>query len=85
MNFLSWILFGALIGIISNIIDPQPSGGRFLGAVILGILGAIAGGFLGNIVFGFDISGFNFPSLSVAVLSALALLYISRIAGKAER
>lgn len=85
MNILSWILFGALIGIIANIIDPQPSGGRFLGAVILGVLGAIAGGFLGNILFGFGISGFNFPSLSIAVLSALALLYISRVAGKAER
>lgn len=83
MNIVFWIIFGLLTGIIANIIDPHPQKGDWLGAMILGILGAILGGFLGNIVFGIGISGFNFPSFAVAVLGSLFLLFISRAFGKA--
>lgn len=75
-----WIVFGLVIGVIANIIDPYPSRGGLLGSIILGILGAVLGGVLGNLVFGISISGFNFPSFAVAVLGSLILLFISRIA-----
>lgn len=83
MNIISWIIFGIIVGSIANIIDPHPSEGGWVGAVVLGILGAILGGFLGNMVFGIGISGFNFPSLAVAVLGALFLLFIGRAFGRA--
>ena len=84
LNFLAWIIFGAMVGIIANIIDPYEAKGGLLGAVILGILGSILGGFLGNMIFGMGITGFNFPSFSIAVLGSLFLLLVGRVFGKAS-
>ncbi len=83
MNILFWIAFGLIVGVIANLIDPEPSQGGWLGAMILGILGAMLGGFLGNMVFGIGISGFNFPSLAIAVLGSLFLLFIGKAFGRA--
>lgn len=82
MNILLWIVFGLVVGIIANIIDPYPSRGGMLGSIVLGILGAILGGVLGNIVFGISITGFNLPSLAVAVLGALLLMFVERAFGR---
>lgn len=78
MNILFWIIFGLIVGVVANIIDPHPARGGLLGSIILGILGAVLGGILGNIIFGIGITGFNFPSIAVAVLGALLLLFIER-------
>lgn len=78
MDILTWVVFGLIVGIIANIIDPRPMSGGLIGAIILGILGAMLGGFLGNLLFGVGVSGFNFTSLIVAVLGSLLLLFISR-------
>jgi len=83
MNIVTWVIFGAITGIVANMIDPYPARGGLIGAVILGILGAILGGFLGNLVFGIGISGFNFPSFAIAVLGSLLLLFVSRAFGRA--
>lgn len=84
MNLILWIIFGLVVGTIANFIDPHPSRGGMLGSIILGILGAILGGILGNIVFGIGISGFNFPSIAVAVLGALLLMFVERAFGRSQ-
>lgn len=84
MNIVLWIIFGLTVGIIANIIDPYPSRGGILGSIVLGILGAILGGILGNMIFGIGISGFNLPSIAVAVLGALLLIFIERALGRAR-
>jgi uncharacterized membrane protein YeaQ/YmgE (transglycosylase-associated protein family) len=78
MSFLTWILFGSLVGIIANMIDPRPQEGGLIGSIILGVLGSILGGFIGNLVFGVGINGFDLQSLSIAVLGALFLLFMGR-------
>lgn len=78
MNILSWILFGAAAGVLANVIDPSPARGGIIGAVVLGILGAVLGGLISNIVFGVGMSGFNLQSLVVATLGALLLLFLQR-------
>lgn len=80
MSLLLWIIFGLVIGVIAYVIDPRSDRGGILGSMILGILGSVLGGFLGNIILGINISGFNFPSLAIAVLGSLSLLLISRMA-----
>ncbi len=80
MNILSWILFGAIVGIIANTVEPNPNRGGLIGAVILGILGAILGGFLGNMIFGVNVTGFNFPSFAIAAIGALLILLLGRAA-----
>lgn len=78
MNIIAWIVFGAIVGWIANLIDPTPARRGFLGAIVLGILGALLGGFLGSLLFGVDITGFNLSSFIVAVIGALVLLFVGR-------
>lgn len=78
MNIIAWIVFGLIVGVIANYIDPRPAKGGLLGAILLGILGALLGGFLGSLLFGVGVSGFDLSSFIVAVIGALVLLFIGR-------
>lgn len=78
MTILAWVLFGLIVGIVANAIDPRKEEGGMLGAIVLGVVGALVGGFLGNLIFGVGVTGFNFPSFAIAVLGALLLLFVRR-------
>lgn len=78
MSIIAWILFGLVTGIAANLIDPHPSSGGALGAVILGVAGAVVGGFISNLLFGVGITGFNLTSFVVAILGAMLMLFIGR-------
>lgn len=78
MNIVSWIVFGLIVGIVANVIDPHPSQGGFLGTVLLGVLGALLGGFLGDLIFGIGVTGFNLSSFIVAIIGSLVLLALNR-------
>jgi uncharacterized membrane protein YeaQ/YmgE (transglycosylase-associated protein family) len=47
--------------------------------MIIGILGAILGGYLGNLLFGVGITGFNVKSFIVAVAGSILVIYISTL------
>lgn len=79
MTIFTWIVFGLIVGIIANIIDPKKEEGGLIGAIVLGILGAMLGGFLANLLFGIGIDGFNLTSLAIAVLGSLFLLFVGRM------
>jgi len=79
MNIAAWIVFGLMVGVIANLIDPRPAQGGMIGAVVLGMLGALLGGFLGNIIFGVGITDFSLSSFIVAVVGSLILLSLGRI------
>jgi uncharacterized membrane protein YeaQ/YmgE (transglycosylase-associated protein family) len=58
------------------------SGGGYgiIGDIVLGILGAIIGGWLTTIVLGQDVTlGLNLPSILIAVIGAIVLIGISRL------
>jgi uncharacterized membrane protein YeaQ/YmgE (transglycosylase-associated protein family) len=78
MGIIGWVIFGLIAGSISNLIDPRPSVGGSLGSIILGIAGAVIGGFLSSLLFGIRITGFNFTSFAIAVLGSLLVLFLSR-------
>ena len=78
MSFLSWILFGLVVGIVANAIDPSPAKGGILGSILLGIVGAVVGGFLANLIFGINVTGFNVSSFLVAIAGSLLLLFLGR-------
>lgn len=78
MSFVVWIVFGLITGIVANLIDPYPSSGGTVGAVVLGIAGAVIGGVVSNLFFGVGITGFNFTSFVVSILGALLMLFIGR-------
>ncbi len=75
MSFIGWIILGAIAGwIASKIVNKQGEG--FIVDLILGIIGAVVGGFLFT-TFGFaGTTGFNFYSLFVAVIGAIVVLWI---------
>jgi uncharacterized membrane protein YeaQ/YmgE (transglycosylase-associated protein family) len=79
MNFLVYLVFGAIAGSLANFIDPRASRGGILGSIVLGVVGAIVGGYLGELLFGVGVSGFNFSSFVVAVVGALLVLWIGRM------
>ena len=67
MGILSWIIFGLIAGILAKWIMPGKDGGGFIVTVILGIIGAVVGGWISTL-FGFGkVDGFNFGSFAVAV------------------
>lgn len=76
MGILSWILVGLIAGALANMIYPAPAKGGWLAAMLLGIVGAIVGGFLFGMFTGQDvITGFNITSIAVAIVGALVLLF----------
>ncbi len=75
MNILSWILFGLIVGIVANAIDPAESRSGVLGAILLGIAGSLIGGLLANFIFGVGVVGFDITSFIVAVAGSIVLLF----------
>lgn len=78
MGILTWIIFGAIAGIIAKWIMPGRDPGGFVITILLGIAGALVGGFIASALGLGDVSGFNLWSLIIAVLGAILLLFIYR-------
>ena len=78
MAILSWILFGLVVGIIAKLLMPGRDPGGFIITILLGIAGALIGGFIGRAM------GFYGPDQSagwlVSILGAIILLVIYRFA-----
>ena len=77
MGILAWIVLGLVAGALAKFIMPGEQGGGIILTSVLGIIGALVGGFLGTYVFGFgDISGFDVRSIAIAVGGALVALVV---------
>jgi uncharacterized membrane protein YeaQ/YmgE (transglycosylase-associated protein family) len=73
MSFLAWILLGLLAGFIgSKIVNKQGEG--LILDILLGIVGAILGGWLFNTFGASGVTGLNLYSLLVAVIGSVVLL-----------
>jgi uncharacterized membrane protein YeaQ/YmgE (transglycosylase-associated protein family) len=75
MSFLAWIVLGLIAGFIGSKIVNK-SGEGILMDIVLGILGAVAGGWLFNEFGHSGVTGLNLYSLLVAVIGAVILLVI---------
>ena len=76
MGILLWIIFGLIAGVIAKFIMPGPQGGGFILTTLLGIVGAVVGGYLGTLLGLGDISGFDLRSMALAVGGALVVLVV---------
>jgi len=79
MGLLSWIVFGALAGWVASIITGRNRRMGCLPNLVAGIVGALVGGFLMNLLGKTAITGFNLYSFGVAVLGAVIFLVITGI------
>ncbi len=76
MNFILWIIFGALVGWVSSlIVGTNGSQGAF-GNIVVGIVGAMLGGFIARSLWGQDVTGFNMTSFLVALGGAIVLTFV---------
>ena len=77
MGILAWILFGLVIGIIAKLLMPGRDPGGFIVTILLGIAGALLGGFIGRAM------GFYGPNESagwlISILGAVILLALYRM------
>jgi uncharacterized membrane protein YeaQ/YmgE (transglycosylase-associated protein family) len=81
MGILAWIILGLIAGAIAKAIMPGRDPGGFIVTALIGIVGAVIGGFLGNLLFGISgVSGVDIRSILIAVVGALVLLWIYRMA-----
>lgn len=78
MGIILWIIFGALAGWIASLIMHTNGQQGAVMNVVVGIIGAIIGGFLVRLFGGAGVTGFNFYSLIVAIIGAVVLLAIWR-------
>jgi uncharacterized membrane protein YeaQ/YmgE (transglycosylase-associated protein family) len=77
MSIIGWIVLGLIAGWLAGLI-MRGGGYGIIGDIILGIVGALIGGFLSSAVLGIDVTGFNFTSLVIAVLGAIVVIAIAR-------
>lgn len=75
MGILSWIVFGLIAGALAKFIMPGDDPGGCVVTTLIGIAGAVLGGFIGKLVGLGGVSGFNIGSLLVAIGGSLLLLY----------
>ena len=78
MGILSWIVLGLVVGIIAKLLMPGKDPGSIFMTIILGIAGAIGGGFISSAIGFGKVTGFDFRSLIIAVGGAVLLLIIYR-------
>jgi uncharacterized membrane protein YeaQ/YmgE (transglycosylase-associated protein family) len=80
INLLVWIIVGGIAGWLASLL-VQGTGMGVIGDIIVGIVGALLGGFLLSLLLPgtFGITGFNLGSLIVAFIGAVILLFIVKL------
>jgi len=77
MGIVAWIVLGAIAGWITNLI--MGGGEGVILTIILGIVGAVVGGYLAGTVLGIaDVTGVNVESIVVAVVGAIIVVALYR-------
>ena len=77
MGIIAWIILGAIAGWITNMI--MGGGEGVILTILLGIVGAVVGGWLVGTVLGIaDVTGLNINSIIVAVVGAIVVVAIYR-------
>lgn len=82
MGILTWIIFGLIAGAIAKFIMPGNQGMGWLMTIILGIVGAFVGGWIGSMLGWGTVNEFDIKSVLLAVVGALLVLWIYGIATK---
>jgi uncharacterized membrane protein YeaQ/YmgE (transglycosylase-associated protein family) len=77
MGILSWIIVGAIAGLLASLI----MGGRgfgLIGSILIGIVGALVGGWLSTSILGlsYNVTGINITSVLVATGGAIVVLFV---------
>jgi uncharacterized membrane protein YeaQ/YmgE (transglycosylase-associated protein family) len=75
MGILVWIVLGLVAGALAKLIMPGDDPGGIIVTIIIGIVGALVGGFISSVIGFGSVTGFNLPSIVIAVGGAILLLF----------
>jgi uncharacterized membrane protein YeaQ/YmgE (transglycosylase-associated protein family) len=77
VGIISWIVLGAIAGFLANMIVGGREG--LIGTVILGVIGAVVGGYIAQALFNKgDVTGVNIESIVISVIGAIVVLFVWR-------
>ncbi len=77
MSFLAFLLLGLIAGAIAKAILPGKQGGGWLVTLVLGVVGALLGGWLGGLIFNVGFDGFfSLTSWLLAIVGSIIVLLI---------
>ncbi|MBW4614691.1 MAG: GlsB/YeaQ/YmgE family stress response membrane protein [Desmonostoc vinosum HA7617-LM4] len=81
-NIIAWLILGLIAGALAKFFYPGQQGGGIVSTIILGILGAVVGGYLGQILLGSSsaaaasVGALSIGSIVFAVLGAMLLIFL---------
>ncbi|MDW7740587.1 MAG: GlsB/YeaQ/YmgE family stress response membrane protein [Bacillota bacterium] len=80
MGFLTWIIVGVIVGWLAGIV-VKGRGFGLIGNIVIGVIGALVGGWLAGALFNISnaISGFNLTTIVIAFLGAVLVLFVARL------
>ncbi|MCU7930339.1 MAG: GlsB/YeaQ/YmgE family stress response membrane protein [Candidatus Thiodiazotropha sp. (ex Codakia rugifera)] len=79
MGFISWIVLGLIAGALAKLLMPGKDGGGFIITTLLGIGGAMVGGYIGSFLGYGATSGLSIASILTATAGAFLLLFAYRL------
>ena len=80
MGFIAWIVLGLVAGVIAKLLMPGRDPGGCVVTMLIGIVGALVGGFLSSRLLGISRGGFfDLRTWVIAVIGAVILLVIYRL------
>ena len=86
MTIIGWIILGLIAGAIAKAILPGSQGGGWLITLVLGVVGALLGGFLASALFGIPMGGFfEIRTWIIAILGSIVVLLIYGLVTRGSR
>jgi uncharacterized membrane protein YeaQ/YmgE (transglycosylase-associated protein family) len=86
MGIIGWIILGLIAGAIAKAILPGTQGGGWLITLVLGVVGALLGGFIGQMIFGRGIESFwDLGTWLLAIGGAILVLLIYGLVTRGSR
>jgi uncharacterized membrane protein YeaQ/YmgE (transglycosylase-associated protein family) len=86
VGLLTWILFGLLAGAVARLVTPGRQVAGCLPTLVIGILGAVIGGIIGELLIEEDFRfGWDLGPFLLAVAGAVVLLLIIEAGGRSRR
>ena len=77
MGIIAFLILGLIAGAIAKLILPGRQGGGWIATLVLGVIGALLGGFIGNAIFGVGLENFwSLQTWLVAIVGAIIVLVI---------
>ncbi|GAB3257547.1 GlsB/YeaQ/YmgE family stress response membrane protein [Arthrobacter pigmenti] len=77
MSIIGFLILGLIMGALAKLILPGKQGGGWIATLVLGVVGALLGGWLGSAIFGVGLEEFwSLQTWLVALIGALVVLAI---------